>query len=176
MTSISNANMVKRRLAVLLSDRMVWFAGVGVIGTVLNLGIMVILLESGTHYLLAAILATELTILSNFLMQERLVFNGTAAHRPFVQRLLVSFGFNNLETLVRIPVLMFLVEGLVLPGVLAQALTLASAFLARFAFTSRVIYKVRPSVDDAVLMPSTAVTPEPVDPIYSVNPVGVKLA
>lgn len=144
------------QLASLRFGRMSRFAAVGAFGTVLNLLIMTVLLGGGAHYLPAAIVATELTILSNFLMQERLVFRDMRGERPYWQRLLAFFGFNNVETLVRIPVLILLVELLNIPGVLAQALTLAVAFLVRFAFTSRVIYRVRPTgTPVAVSAPST---------------------
>jgi dolichol-phosphate mannosyltransferase len=127
-----------------LVGRMSRFAAVGVCGTVLNLAIMAMLLGLGSHYLLAAIVATELTILSNFLMQERLVFQDIHGGLPLWQRILAAFGFNNIETLVRIPVLVLLVSVLLVPGLVAQAATLAAAFLIRFAFTSRVIYRIRP--------------------------------
>ncbi|WP_049829262.1 GtrA family protein [Arthrobacter sp. RIT-PI-e] len=167
---------VTRRLADLLSSRMIRFAGVGVIGTVLNLGIMALLLGAGTHYLPAAIIATELTIVTNFLMQERVVFNGTQAQRPLYQRFLISFGFNNLETLARIPVLILLVEMLQVPGVLAQALTLAVAFLARFTFTSRFVYKSSPSTEVPVAPSLVPGALAPVDPVDPAEPVGVKIA
>jgi dolichol-phosphate mannosyltransferase len=130
------------------------FAAVGAFGTALNLAIMSVMLGVGTHYLVAAVVATELTILSNFLMQERLVFRDRRQGRPFWQRFAASFGFNNIETLVRMPLVALLVEVVLMPGVAAQALTLAFAFLARFAFTSRLIYQLRPSGSDPVLVPT----------------------
>ncbi|MET4146421.1 putative flippase GtrA [Arthrobacter sp. UYCo732] len=130
------------------------FAAVGAFGTALNLAIMAVMLGLGTHYLVAAIVATELTILSNFLMQERLVFRDMREGRTFRQRILASFGFNNIETLVRMPVLVLLVDLLLIPGLVAQAATLAVAFLIRFAFTSRVIYRVRPVASRQVLVAS----------------------
>ena len=134
--------------------RMSRFAAVGAFGTVLNLVIMAAMLGLGAHYLLAAIVATELTILSNFLMQERLVFRDLREGRPIWQRFAASVGFNNVETLVRMPVLMLLVDLLLLPGLVAQAATLAAAFVVRFAFTSRVIYRIRPVASIPVLVPS----------------------
>jgi dolichol-phosphate mannosyltransferase len=151
------------QLASLRFGRMSRFAAVGAFGTVLNLAIMAVLLATGVHYLPAAIVATELTILSNFLMQERLVFRDMRGERPYWQRLLGFFGFNNIETLVRIPVLILLVEMLHIPGVLAQAVTLAVAFLVRFAFTSRVLYRVRPSATPDVLLPSMTAAKGPAE-------------
>ena len=115
------------------------FAAVGAFGTVLNLLIMSVMLGLGTHYLLAAVVATELTILSNFLMQERLVFRDMRQDRPFWQRFAASFGFNTAEALVRMPFVALLVEFELVHSVAAQGLALAAAFLVRFAFASRVI-------------------------------------
>jgi dolichol-phosphate mannosyltransferase len=131
------------------------FAAVGAFGTVLNLAIMAALLGLGAHYLVAAVVATELTILSNFLMQERLVFRDLrGGGRPFWHRLAASFGFNNIETLVRMPVLVLLVSVLLVPSLIAQAATLAVAFLVRYAFTSRIIYRIHPVASRPVLVAS----------------------
>lgn len=138
------------QLASLRFGRMSRFAIVGGIGTVLNLAIMAVLLATGVHYLPAAIVATEVTILTNFLLTERFVFRDLRQGRPYWQRLLAFLGFNNIETLVRIPILMLLVEVLLIPGLLAQAITLAVAFLVRFTFTSRVIYRVRPTATSPI--------------------------
>lgn len=143
-----------RQLTGLWLGRMSRFAAVGAFGTVLNLGIMSVMLGVGTHYLVAAIVATELTILSNFLMHERLVFRDMREGRPFWQRLTAIFGFNNIETLVRMPLVALLVEFVLVPSVAAQAATLAVAFLIRFAFTSRVIYRIRPAAGRPVLAAS----------------------
>ncbi|WMY79685.1 GtrA family protein [Citricoccus sp. I39-566] len=126
--------------------RVITFASVGALGAVLNLLIMAALLGVGAHYLAASIVATELTILSNFLLHERLVFHDRLGSRPFMHRLLASFGFNNIETLLRIPVLMLLVSQLQINSIVAQAATLAVAFVLRFAFTSSVIYRNRPEI------------------------------
>jgi dolichol-phosphate mannosyltransferase len=150
---------VSRGLAGLGFGRMSRFAAVGAFGTVLNLVIMSVMLGAGTHYLMAAVVATELTILSNFFIQERLVFRDMRGGRPFWQRFATSFGFNNIEALVRMPMVALLVELVLVPSVAAQALGLAVAFLVRFAFTSRVIYRVRPSASAPVLVPATPLHP-----------------
>jgi dolichol-phosphate mannosyltransferase len=130
------------QLASLRFGRMSRFAGVGAIGTVLNLVLMAVMLSAGSHYLFAAIVATEVTILSNFLLQERFVFRDLREEvSSFHVRLAQSFAFNNLEALARIPVLMALVEWVRIPELQAQAVCLALAFLARFLFVSRVVYR-----------------------------------
>ncbi|WP_155850240.1 hypothetical protein [Arthrobacter sp. Br18] len=49
-------------------------------------------------------------------------------------------GFNNAEALLRLPLLVFLVEMLLMNSVAAQAGTLAAAFGLRYLFHSRVVY------------------------------------
>lgn len=157
-----------RQLASLRFGRMSRFAAVGAFGTVLNLAIMATMLGLGSHYLVAALIATELTILSNFLMQERLVFRDLRADgRPFWQRMAVSFGFNNLETLVRMPLLALLVSVLLIPSLLAQATLLAVAFLVRFAFTSRVIYARRRRVEPRAALAPVPALNAPTSPIIT---------
>ena len=96
-------------------------------------------------YIVAAVIAAEVSILHNFLLQERFVFRDL---REGAQRWSVRLGqqllFNNAEAIVRLPVLMLLVEALSLNSVLAQAITLLVVFVARFLFTARVVYRMRP--------------------------------
>ncbi len=130
--------------------RMVRFAAVGALGTALNLAVMALLVHGfGTWYVAAAVVAAELSILSNFLLQERFVFRdlrdeGHTRNRRLAHHLL----FNNAEAAVRLPFLVLLVSVLHVPSVLGQGLLLALAFGARFLFASRVVY--RPAVVPAV--------------------------
>jgi dolichol-phosphate mannosyltransferase len=124
--------------------RMARFAAVGALGTVVNLTVMALLVHGvfDVNYVLASVVAAELSILHNFLMQERFVFRDMRQGRWF-RRFAQFLGFNNLEALVRVPILVLLVEVLGLGAVLGQALLLAVAFVGRFLFTSRVIYRPR---------------------------------
>jgi dolichol-phosphate mannosyltransferase len=130
--------------------RMVRFAAVGALGTALNLAVMALLVHGfGTWYVAASIVAAELSILSNFVLQERFVFRdlrGEAHTRN--RRLAHHLLFNNAEAAVRLPFLVLLVSVLHVPSVLGQGLLLAVAFVARFLFASRVVY--RPAVVPAV--------------------------
>jgi dolichol-phosphate mannosyltransferase len=130
------------QLASLRMGRMSRFAAVGALGTVVNLVVIWGLLQTGVHYLPAAVVAAEVSILHNFLMQERFVYRDlrTDATASWGRRCALFFGFNNVEALLRLPVLAFLVSGLALHPVPAQALTLAVAFALRFLFVSHVIY------------------------------------
>ena len=137
------------QMAALRMGRMSRFAAVGALGTMVNLALMWLLMRGGLHYLPAAVLATEVAIVHNFLLQERLVFGDLrdGRHRWWM-RAVHSMVYNNVDTLVRLPMLALLVEVLGIPSVLGQAATLAAAFLARFFFVSAVVYGPAPSADD----------------------------
>jgi dolichol-phosphate mannosyltransferase len=139
--------------------RMARFATVGALGTVLNLALMAVLVHGhATHYVAAAIAAAETSILFNFLLQERFVFrdvrDGVHSWRG---RLIRHLLFNNAETVIRLPFLVLIVQVVGLDSVLAQAMTLAVAFLLRFLFISRVVYRPHPAAQPAITAPSAAV-------------------
>jgi dolichol-phosphate mannosyltransferase len=121
------------------------FAGVGAIGFGVNLAIMAVLLGLDVHYLAASVLATQVAIVSNFVMQERFVFRHRRHRTVKWRRFAMSAGYNNIDTLARIPLLILAVSGLGMGPLLAQALTLALSFFARFYFTSKVVYRQIPT-------------------------------
>lgn len=148
--SIAQGLRFLRQLGELRVGTAALFAAVGAIGAVLNLLIMALLLSLGTHFVVAAAVAAELTIVSNFLMQENIVF-GTLAEKSkgISTRFAQSFCFNNLEALVRLPVLMLAVNILQIDPVLAQASTLLAAFVVRYLYHSRIVYSTDPGVTAA---------------------------
>ncbi|MCC2314748.1 glycosyltransferase [Cellulomonas xiejunii] len=134
------------QLAGLRFGRMSRFAIIGGMGAVANVAIVALLTWLGAPWLLAALVAAELTIVGNFLLQERFVFRdlrheGKGVWARFGQ----SFTFNNVETLIRMPVMALLVETMHVAAVLATAITIAIAFVVRFTFHSRVVYRPRES-------------------------------
>ncbi|MGY1770004.1 glycosyltransferase [Blastococcus sp. SYSU D00813] len=140
------------QMAALRMGRMSRFAAVGALGTIVNLLLMWLLLrETSLHYMPAAVVATEVAILHNFVLQERFVFNDLKDNRHrWWTRLLHSVLYNNVDTLARLPALAFLVEVLAFPSVLAQGITLAVAFLARFLFVSTVVYRPKRTPAEAL--------------------------
>jgi dolichol-phosphate mannosyltransferase len=135
------------QMASLRMGRMSRFAAVGVLGTVVNLAVMGLLTHGlfNVNYVVSAVIAAEVSILHNFLLQERFVFRDMrdGANR-WAKRLVQSLAFNNVEALVRLPFLILLVETMHVWALLAQAVTLAIAFVVRFVFVSRVVYRPRP--------------------------------
>jgi len=132
------------QLAALRFGRLSAFAVIGAAGAVANLVIMALLQAGGMWYLLSAVIAAAITIVANFLLQERFVFQdlrgeGRGAWLRFAQSLM----FNGSETILRLGLLWAIVDFTVVPSVPAQALLLGVGFLLRFVYHSRVVYRPR---------------------------------
>ena len=153
-----------RQLGQLRAGTAFLFAIVGAVGALMNLMIMAFLHSAGIHYAVAATVAAELTILSNFIMQEHVVF-GTlrdkvnGRRKRFVQ----SFSFNNLEALLRLPVLLFAVDVLLIDPIAAQAATLVGAFTLRYVFHAKIVYS-------SGCATSPALTRQSSEPVARINP------
>lgn len=144
--SLSQGISFLSQLAALRFGRMSRFAMIGGFGALVNIGLVAALTSLGAGYMVAAVAAAEFTIIMNFLLQERFVFPDLRHEgRGMARRFASSFAFNNAETLVRLPVLALLVQTAHIAAVPATALTLLVAFLARFTFHARVIYRPRSS-------------------------------
>ncbi|GAB2849808.1 hypothetical protein GCM10027024_26920 [Microbacterium insulae] len=132
------------QLTALRFGKMSLFAVIGGLGAVANLAIVWALTRMGVDYIVAAVIAAEVTIIGNFLLMERFVFQDMrdAASGVWL-RFAKSFGFNNAEALIRIPIMALLVETWHISAVLATGLTLVVAFFVRFVFHSLVVYAPR---------------------------------
>jgi dolichol-phosphate mannosyltransferase len=132
------------QLTALRFGKMSLFALIGVAGAVANLAIMWALIHMGMDYVVAAVIAAEITIVSNFLLQERFVFQDMRESASGVWlRFAKSFSFNNVEALIRIPMLALMVQTWHISAVVAAAITLMVAFVVRFMFHSLVVYAPR---------------------------------
>lgn len=132
------------QLTALRFGKMSLFAVIGGLGALVNLGIVWALTSFGMHYLPAAVIAAEATILGNFVLQERFVFRDMTGEASGVwSRFAKSFTFNNVELLVRIPIVALMVNTGHLTAVVATAITLVLAFIVRFVFHSLVVYAPR---------------------------------
>ncbi|MFE1665830.1 glycosyltransferase [Microbacterium sp. P02] len=132
------------QLASLRFGKMSGFAIIGGVGALANIAIVWALTAVGVNYIVAAIIAAELTIIANFLLIERFVFNDMRGQASGVgSRFAKSFSFNNAEALVRIPIMALMVSSGHVSSVIATAITLAVAFFVRFLFHSLVVYAPR---------------------------------
>ncbi|GAA1978820.1 glycosyltransferase family 2 protein [Microbacterium pumilum] len=132
------------QLTALRFGKMSLFAVIGGIGALVNLAIMAGLIHAGVGYVFAAVIAAETTIIGNFLLQERFVFQDMRESASGVwHRFAKSFSFNNAEALIRIPILALMVQSWHISAVAAAAITLVVAFVVRFMFHSLVVYAPR---------------------------------
>ncbi|KXZ61869.1 Undecaprenyl-phosphate mannosyltransferase [Microbacterium laevaniformans] len=149
------------QLAMLRFGRMSAFALVGGVGAIANLVIMWGLIHLGMNYLTAAIIASEVTIIGNFLLLEYLVFADMRSESGQMWvRFLKSFAFNNVEAVVRIPIIPLLVQGAHIPSVLAAAITLAAAFVVRFVYHALWVYAPKRKATARIVTPAVARTAE----------------
>ena len=145
------------QLAMLRFGRMSAFALVGGVGAIANLIIMWGLVHLGMNYVSAAIIASEVTIIGNFLLLEYLVFADMRSESgPMWMRFLKSFAFNNVEAVVRIPIIPLLVQGAHIPSVLAAAITLAAAFVVRFVYHALWVYAPKRKATARIVTPAVA--------------------
>lgn len=132
------------QLTALRFGKMSLFAVIGGLGAVANIAIVWALTHVGVNYLVAAIIASEVTIIANFLLQERFVFHDMKGEASGVwARFAKSFSFNNAELLIRIPIVALMVSGGHISAVIATGITLIVAFVVRFVFHSLVVYAPR---------------------------------
>lgn len=130
-----------RQLLRLRFGRLSGFALVGAVGAMVNVALVWLLGRLGVGVLPAVAIAAEVTIIGNFLVQDRFVFGDLRAQtRGFWARFLRSFAFNNIEAALRIWLVVLIVgRGWASPTV-ATAVLLAIAFAARYLFHALVVY------------------------------------
>ncbi len=132
------------QLTALRFGKMSLFAVIGGLGAIANVAIVWVLTQAGVNYIAAAIIASEVTIIGNFLLIERFVFQDMKRQASGVwTRFAKSFSFNNAELLIRIPIVALMVSGGHISAVIATAITLIVAFIVRFVFHSLVVYAPR---------------------------------
>ena len=132
------------QLAMLRFGKMSAFALIGALGAVANVAIVWLLSHAGITDLAAMIIAAETTIIANFLLQERFVFQDMREQASGIgSRFAKSFSFNNIELLIRIPITTLMISTWHISVVIATAVTLVAAFVVRFLFHSLVVYAPR---------------------------------
>lgn len=157
--SLSEGVRFARRLFSLRVPRLARFALVGASGTVPNLLGTAVLHHLGLHYLAAAILATQLAIAWNFVGCELLVWDRQAGSR---RRLYPTFAIiNNLDLVIRLPLLALLVGRWGFGIGTATLLSLAAAVIVRYLVVERLVYRRRPAGSPAPAPPIPPASPAP---------------
>lgn len=132
------------QLTALRFGKMSMFAIIGGLGAIANLAIVWVLAHLGMGDISSMLVAAEITIMANFLLQERFVFQDMKADASgIVSRFAKSFAFNNAELIVRIPITTLIISNWHISVVIATGITLVAAFVLRFLFHSLVVYAPR---------------------------------
>lgn len=123
-----------------VGDEIFRFGAVGLSGLGVNAAAFAAAVALGAHYLLAAVVATQVSTASNFVLLESWAFRRRAYERPLGIRLVSFFAMNNATLALRSPALVLLVAVLGVQSTLANALTLIALMLGRFGFSSSWIW------------------------------------
>ena len=117
------------------------FGLVGLAGIFVNQALLWLAVEQGgLGYLLGAVLATQASTTTNFLMTERWVFR--SAHEGGRGRRYLAFSaVNNGALLLRVPLLAVLVSHAGLHYLTANLVSLVALFAVRFAVSDRLIWR-----------------------------------
>jgi putative flippase GtrA len=117
------------------------FGLVGISGLAVNsLALVAFRTGFGFSVLAAALLATQVSSVWNFLLTERFVFRGTSPSRSFGGRAFAFLVMNNLAFLLRGPLLLGLMSAFGLHYVLANLISLCALTVIRFALADRWIW------------------------------------
>ena len=118
------------------------FGVIGLTGFAPNLATLFVLSGLlGMHYVPATVIATQVAILWNFVLLEQVVYRRLGAG-PWYGRAATFAAINNVDLLLRIPLLAALVEEAHINYLLATVITLVAIFVMRFLVTDRLIYRL----------------------------------
>ena len=123
--------------------RFIFFGAIGLSGFAPNLISLYVLHELlAINYVIATVVATQLAIAWNFILLEQLVYR-RARSGPLFRRVAAFAAINNLDLVLRVPLLAVLVERAQMNCLVATMITLVTMFLLRFLITDRLIYRLR---------------------------------
>ncbi len=139
------------------SARLLGFGLVGVTGMVVNTAALWLFVAgAGVHYVLGALLATQVSTAWNFVLTDSLVF-ATSRRGHWARCFAVFAATNNAALLLRIPLLALLVEVAGLHYLAGNVAVLVLLFLLRFIVCDRFIYRKGRSIVTTTRSPSSVV-------------------
>lgn len=121
------------------------FMLVGMSGVLPNLGVLRALVHLHVDYLVAAVIAIQVSIVWNFVGAEVLVWRGKTSSRSAARRF-VQFAAVGETDLLRLPFVYLLVDFVRVGSTLATLITIAAAFMLRFTLADKIVYRTRPGV------------------------------
>lgn len=123
------------------AGRFVQFGMVGVSGLVVNTAVLAFAGEVlGLFYLLAAVLATQVSTGWNFVISERLVFDGENQRFGRLQRATMFYAMNNAALALRGPMIFVLTEAVALNYLVSNVVSLTVLMVLRFFTADRWIW------------------------------------
>ena len=129
------------RLRLAGNENFIKFLVVGASGLVVNSLALALFTEYGAlHYLLSALLATQVSTLWNFGLTESWVFRKRETNRPFAQRLLSFLAINNILLLLRGPLMSAMVSQLGIHYLIANLVSLFAMTLLRYFVSDQWIW------------------------------------
>jgi dolichol-phosphate mannosyltransferase len=136
------ARFLRQLVALRASRNLERFLAVGATGLAVNMAAFALFANvAGLHYLLAAVLATQVSTTWNFVLAERWVFRDRRRRvRSGSTRFLAFLALNNLSLLLRGPMLYVLVSLIGTNPVLANLVSLLAIFVIRFAVADTLIW------------------------------------
>jgi dolichol-phosphate mannosyltransferase len=122
--------------------RLALFGIIGLTGFAPNLATLFVVSGLlGMHYVPATVIATQVATLWNFVLLEQVVYR-RHPRRQWYGRAATFAAINNMDLLLRIPLLAALVEEAHINYLLATVITLVAIFVMRFLVTDRLIYRL----------------------------------
>lgn len=119
------------------------FGAVGVLGLGVNLFVQAVLTELfGINYLVAAVVATQVSSTVNFVMADTWVFD-TASATGRTRRYLSFLAMNNFALVLRAPMMWFLTHYVGMHYTLSNMASLVVMTLVRFAIADNLIWRAR---------------------------------
>jgi dolichol-phosphate mannosyltransferase len=123
--------------------RLMLFGTVGLSGFAPNLLALFVLVEYlRVNYAVAAIIATQAAVSWNFFLLDQFVYRGSRSG-SWYRRGAQFLALNNLDLLLRIPMLAALVELADIGYMIATVITVVVMFALRYTATDCVIYRMR---------------------------------
>ncbi len=124
------------------AGRLILFGAVGLSGFVPNLAALAVLTDTlGLNYAIASVAATQVAICWNFVLLDRIVYRQSRTG-AWYRRAGQFAALNNVDLVVRIPMLVVLVEVADIDYLAATVATLVTMFAVRFLATDWIVYRV----------------------------------
>lgn len=121
------------------------FMIVGASGVIPNLAVLRLLVDHNVDYLVAAVVAIQVSIVWNFAGAELLVWQDRDSTRRLTRRF-AQFAAVGETDLLRLPFVYLLVDVADLGSTLATLITICAAFMLRFTLADKIVYRIRPAV------------------------------